>query len=347
LYNVAKTGYHINVAHRRSVVLKREFFKTLGINIDLAVEAHDIVRGEIGKEIPGVIVDREKYENSSVTIVKIVEEQAEQLMGKPRGTYITVDAPALRDNNRLAQKEVAEVLAEKLASLFDLPENAEVLVVGLGNWHATPDALGPRVIDQSMVTRHLHKYAPEELKGDMRSVSAIAPGVLGITGIETAEIIKGVVEKIKPELLIVVDSLAAGSVDRIATTIQIADTGINPGSGIGNNRAGINLNSMGVPVIAIGIPTVVNAAVIANVAIEHFLEQLKEKPMLNQIYQNLRPDFMQQVINEVLQPFTKNLMVTPKEIDTLILDTSKIVAGGISMALHRGITLEEYNLYLN
>ncbi len=327
--------------------MKLDFFKTLGVNIDLAVEAHDIIRGEIGKEIPGVVVDREKYENSSVTIVKIVEEQAEQMMGKPRGTYITIDAPSLRNNNRLSQKEVVEVLADKLASLFDLPEKAEVLVVGLGNWHATPDALGPRVIDQSMVTRHLHKYTPEELKGGMRSVSAIAPGVLGITGIETAEIIKGVVEKIKPELLIVVDSLAAGSVDRIATTIQIADTGISPGSGIGGNRAGINRDSMGVPVIAIGIPTVVNAAVIANVTVEHFLEQLKEKPMLSQIYKNLRPDFMQQVIDEVLQPFTGNLMVTPKEIDTLILDTSKIVAGGISLALHPAITLEEYNLYLN
>ena len=213
-----------------------DFYKAFNIHVDLALEAHDIVRGETGREIPGVIVDREKYENVNVTIVKIVEENAEQLMGKPRGTYITIEAPALRDNNRDAQQEVAEVLAQKLKSLFNLPENANILLVGLGNWNATPDALGPRVINQSMVTRHLYKYAPEELQGGMRSVSAIAPGVLGITGIETAEIIKGVVEKIVPELIIVVDSLAAGSVDRIATTIQIADTGISPGSGIGNKR---------------------------------------------------------------------------------------------------------------
>lgn len=324
-----------------------DFYKAFGINVDLAVEAHDIVRGETGREIPGVIVDREKYENSSVTIVKVVEESAEQLMGKPRGNYITIEAPALRDKNRMAQQEVAEVLAQKLASLFNLPENANVLLVGLGNWHATPDALGPRVIDHSMVTRHLYKYAPEELRGGMRSVSALAPGVLGITGIETAEIIKGVVEKIQPELIIVVDSLAAGSVDRIATTIQIADTGISPGSGIGNKRAGINKDSMGVPVIAIGIPTVVHAAVIAQVTVEQFLEQLKTSPMLYQIYKNLRPDFTQQVINEVLQPFAGNLMVTPKEIDALILNTSKIVAGGISMALHPSIGAEEYNMYLN
>ncbi|MCL6558669.1 MAG: GPR endopeptidase [Firmicutes bacterium] len=324
-----------------------DFYKAFGINVDLAVEAHDIVRGQTGKEIPGVIVDREKYENASVTIVKIVEESAEQLMGKPRGNYITIEAPALRDNNRRAQQEVAEILAQKLSSLFNLPGNANILLVGLGNWNATPDALGPRVIDNSMVTRHLYKYAPEELRGGMRSVSAIAPGVLGITGIETAEIIKGVVEKIKPDLIIVVDSLAAGSVDRIATTIQIADTGISPGSGIGNKRAGINKDSMGVPVIAIGIPTVVHAAVIAQVTVEHFLEQLQQKPILNQIYKNLSPDFTQQVIQDVLQPFEGNLMVTPKEIDALILNTSKIVAGGISMAVHPSISAEEYSMYLN
>ncbi|OPX86886.1 MAG: Germination protease precursor [Pelotomaculum sp. PtaB.Bin013] len=327
--------------------MELDFYKTFSINIDLAVEAHDLLRGQTGREIPGVIVDREKYENSSVTIVKVVEEQAEQLMGKPRGNYITIEAPSLRENNRLAQQEVAEVLAKKLSSLFNLPENANILLVGLGNWNATPDALGPKVIEHSMVTRHLFKYAPEELGEGMRSVSAIAPGVLGITGIETAEIIKGIVEKIQPELVIVVDSLAAGSVDRIATTIQIADTGINPGSGIGNQRTGINLASMGVPVIAIGIPTVVHAAVIAQVTVEHFLEQLKANPLLNQIYQNLRLDFTNQVINQVLQPFAGNLMVTPKEIDSLISTTSKIVAGGISMALHPAVNFEDFNIYLN
>lgn len=327
--------------------MELDFYKTFSINIDLAVEAHDLLRGQTGREIPGVIVDHEKYENSSVTIVKVVEEQAEQLMGKPRGNYITIEAPSLRENNRLAQQEVAEVLAKKLSSLFNLPENTNILLVGLGNWNATPDALGPKVIEHSMVTRHLFKYAPEELGEGMRSVSAVAPGVLGITGIETAEIIKGIVEKIQPELVIVIDSLAAGSVDRIATTIQIADTGINPGSGIGNQRTGINLASMGVPVIAIGIPTVVHAAVIAQVTVEHFLEQLKANPLLNQIYQNLRPDFTNQVINQVLQPFAGNLMVTPKEIDSLISNTSKIVAGGISMALHPAVSFEDFNIYLN
>lgn len=324
-----------------------DFYKAFNINVDLALEARDLVRGQTGQEIPGVLVNKEQYQNATVTIVKIVEQSAEKIMNKPRGNYITIEAPALRDNNPAAQKEVADILAKKLASLFNLPENAEILLVGLGNWNATPDALGPRVVNQTMVTRHLYKYAPEELKGGMRSVSAIAPGVLGITGIETAEIIKGVVEKIKPELIIVVDALAAGSVDRIGTTIQLADTGISPGSGIGNKRAGINIESMGVPVIAIGIPTVVNAAVIAQVTIDKFLEQLQNNPSLYQVYASLRPDFSQQVINNVLQPFAGNLMVTPKEIDDVILETSKIVAGGISMALHPSINAAEYSMYLN
>jgi spore protease len=198
-----------------------------------------------------------------------------------------------------------------------------------------------------MVTRHMYNYAPEEIKPGMRSVSAISPGVLGITGIETAEIIKGVVEKIKPELVIVVDALAAGSVERIATTIQIADTGVSPGSGIGNKRTGINKDTMGVPVIAIGIPTVVNAAVIAQITLEHFMEQVKNNPALVQLTQSLNPALMQQAISQVLEPFGGNLTVTPKEIDSLIASTAKTVAGGVSMALHPAINAEEYTMYLN
>ncbi|MDD4335570.1 MAG: GPR endopeptidase [Desulfotomaculaceae bacterium] len=324
-----------------------DFYRNNNISVDLAIEAHDIVRGQLGTEIPGAVVDRHKFPSATVTTVKVVEEQAAQMMGKPVGTYITIEAPAIRDNNRIAQKEVAEVLAQQLSSLFNLPENANILIVGLGNRQATPDSLGPKVVEQTIVTRHLYRYAPEELKGGMRSVSAMAPGVLGITGIESAEIIKGVVERIQPELIIAIDALAAGSVDRIGTTIQIADTGISPGSGIGNKRTGINRETMGVLTIAIGVPTVVNAAIIAQVTLEHFLEKLKTNPMLNQIQQSVMPDYAQGIINDILSPFGGNLMVTPKEVDSLILDTSKIVAGGISMALHPAISTEEYSMYLN
>jgi len=213
---------------------------------------------------------------------------------------------------------------------------ANTLIVGLGNWNATPDALGPKVVSKCLVTRHLFKYAPQELQGGMRPVSALAPGVLGITGIETAEVIKGVVEKVQPEVIIAIDSLAARSVDRIATTIQLADTGINPGSGIGNKRIGINEETMGVKVIAIGIPTVSHAAVIAQDAIEKYIQST-----------GASPGDTTTVINNILQPFGGNLTVTPKEIDTLIEDTAHIISGGLSIALHPGVSPEDYGYYLH
>lgn len=325
----------------------RELLAYYNINVDLALEAHEIVRGETGREIPGVRVDREKYESGSVTTVEIVEKMAEQTMGKPVGTYITIDAPGIRDNNKQVHQEVSEILAKKLTELLKINEQSTVLLVGLGNWNATPDALGPKVIKYSPVTRHLHEYAPEELEGNLRPVCALSPGVLGITGIETAEIIKGVVDRIHPDLVIAIDSLAAGSVERIATTIQLANTGINPGSGLGNQRAAINQESLGIPVIAIGVPTVVHAAIIAHGAINELLEQFKTSPTLYQIYKNLRPEAVQNILDKVLKPFAGNLMVTPKEVDELLNDISKIVASGITMALHPAIGSEEVANYLH
>ncbi|MTI79827.1 MAG: GPR endopeptidase [Firmicutes bacterium] len=317
---------------------------SFGINLDLAVEAHEAVRGQTGQEIPGVAMDKTSYNNATVTTVKIFEKSAEEMMGKPQGNYITIEAPALRDNNREAHQEVVEVLTEHLSKLYNLSPKANVLIVGLGNWNATPDALGPKVADQVMVTRHIFNYAPSEVRDGMRPVSAVSPGVLGTTGIETAEIIKGIVDNIKPELIIAIDSLASRSVERIATTIQIADTGISPGSGVGNKRLGLNEESMGVPTIAIGVPTVVHAAMIANDAINRLFEQYKDTP---QIYQAYQQQAVQDTLNDVLAPFGGNLMVTPKEVDILIQNTSKIIAGGVSAALHSGITSEEFSMYLH
>lgn len=322
-----------------------EIYRSFGVNLDLAVEAREIVRGETGQEIPGVKVDRESYDHASVTVVEIVDKSAEAVMGKPVGTYITIEAPVLRENNPAAHHQIGEVLAHNLSRFVNLSEYSNILLVGLGNWRATPDALGPKVIENSLVTRHLFNYAPQELKGGMRSVSALAPGVLGITGIETAEIIKGVAEKVRPELIIVIDSLAARSVTRICTTIQIADTGISPGSGIGNRRAGINRETMGVPVVAIGVPTVVHAAVIAQDSINGFLEEMKKN---NQAFQGLNPGYAQHIIGKVLEPFGGgNLTVTPKEIDSLIHAMAKAIAGGISLALHPELTADDYAYYLH
>lgn len=324
-----------------------DFYQRFNVNIDMAVEAHDIVRGQTGQEIPGVAMDKQSFEHAQVTIIRVLEPSAEQTMGKPVGNYITIDAPEIRQNNKQVHNEIAEVLAKQLSSLLKIGPDASVLIVGLGNWNATPDALGPRVVNHTLVTRHLKKYAPQDLSGGLRSVSALAPGVLGITGIETAEIIKGVVEKTQPDLIIAVDALATQSTDRIGTSIQLADTGISPGSGIGNQRMGINQQTMGVPVIAIGVPTVVNAAVIAQSVIDQFMQQLSANPMTNQVVRSLNPISMDQVVKSVLGPYSTNLMVTPKEIDDLIGFVGKIIAGGVSIALHPSVDPEEFHMYLH
>lgn len=323
-----------------------EFFKNFSINVDLALEAREIVQGQTGQEIPGVRVDRETYSHASVTVVVIQEKSAEAIMGKPVGTYITIEAPEIGGRDPQVHHQIGLVVAEMLGRMINLPEPSNILIVGLGNWNATPDALGPKVVSQTMVTRHIFNYAPQELQPGMRSVSALAPGVLGITGIETAEIIKGVVDRIRPDLVIAIDSLAARNVARIATTIQIADTGVNPGSGVGNQRMGINKESLGVNVVAIGVPTVVHGAVIAQDTLEQFMEQLKANPSMYKLYSMLNPNTAQEVIQKVLEPFGGRLMVTPKEIDDLIERASKIVAGGITQALHPNLPPDKYEYYL-
>lgn len=323
-----------------------KFFQNFNIQLDLAIEAREIVQGQTGREIPGVKVDKETTDYVTVTTVNIFEKSAEEIMGKPRGTYITLESPAIRQRSPEVQKELVDILSNKLHKLLNLNGENNVLIVGLGNWHATPDSLGPMVIDYTPVTRHVHKYAPDKLIQGMRPVSAIAPGVLGVTGIETAEIIRGVVEKIRPDLIIAIDSLAARNIERISTTIQIADTGINPGSGIGNKRMGINQETMGVPVIAIGVPTVVHAATIAGETCQRFYSALAAHPNMSKVYKRFPHELMQEVIKKLLEPFGGNLMVTPKEIDELIQYTAKTIAGGISAALHPEVTPEQYSIYL-
>lgn len=324
-----------------------DFWRDFGLNLDLALEAHEVVRGDTGQEIPGVEVKKEGYEHTEVTIVKILDKAAELMMGKPCGVYITIEAPLIKENNPSVHTNISEILAKQLKQFIKVPDYGNILLIGLGNRYATPDALGSKVIESSLVTRHLFNYAPGEVKKGMRSVSALSPGVLGLTGIETAEIIKGVVEKTNPQMVIVIDSLAARSVARIVSTIQIADTGITPGSGIGNQRVGLNQETLGVPVIAIGVPTVVHAAVICQDTIEALLAHLKSKANLYQLSSNLQPNFSREVIMKVLAPFGGNLTVTPKEIDTLINRTARIIAQGISLALHPGLQPEDYNYYLH
>jgi len=325
---------------------KADLYQRLNVNIEMVIEAHEVLRGESGQEIPGVKMTQTKYDHATVTEINILDEAGSKQMEKPIGTYLTIDAPSVRENNRDIHKEIGLLLGEKLREILKLGQEESVLLVGLGNWNATPDALGPRVIESSLITRHLHQYCPDELQGGLRPVSGIAPGVLGLTGIETAEIINGVASKIEPDVVIAIDALAASSLDRIATSIQISDTGINPGSGVGNRRTGINMDSIGRRVIAIGIPTVVNAAVIAHDVIDALFTELKTSPSLYRLYKNLGVDVVENIINSVLSPYRENLMVTPKEIDVLIDRMARIVAGGIAQALHSALGPDEFDEYL-
>ena len=225
---------------------------------DLALEQQEMLRESRrdDSEINGVEIETEQTGDITVTWVKIINEQGEEAMGKPVGNYITIESDAMKENDAEAHEAIIQIMAQKLGQLHKLNKDGAILAAGLGNWQVTPDALGPKVIEKLLVTRHMNEIMPEELQDHVRSVAAIAPGVMGNTGIETGEIIKGVAEKIQPDLIVAIDALAARRTSRINATIQMTDTGINPGAGLGNMRMRLNKETMGVPVIAIGVPTV-------------------------------------------------------------------------------------------
>lgn len=302
------------------------------LHTDLALEARDLVRGATGREISGVSEEQQTFPHGSVTIIKIMDENAEKVMGKPRGTYITIEAPELKFKSPDVQQSVADILAQHLRNLLKLTGQETILVIGLGNWQATPDALGPSVVQNTLITRHLFKHMPDAVE-NYQSVCALAPGVLGITGIETAEIIRGVAEKVQPHVIIAIDALAAANISRLGTTIQIGDNGITPGSGVNNKRAEISHQTMGVPVIAIGVPTVVNAALIAKIALETYFTKFSRGKH--------HPVFIQETITDVLKPFQGSLIVTPREIDDLIQNAGQTINRGITLAVHHRIPKDE------
>ena len=225
------------------------------LRTDLALERRDIFRKNNNlEEIDGVeIENKEINENLKVTKVNITNQNGEQSIGKPIGTYITIDIQKLRLAEETEIQKSAEVLSEELKEIINkhIEFKDDILVVGLGNMYVTPDSLGPKVINDIDVTRHIIKYLPQYIDENSRPVSAISPGVLGTTGIETLEILEGVVKEIKPKLLIVIDALASRSIERISSTIQLSDTGIVPGAGVGNTRKEISKNTLGIPVVAI------------------------------------------------------------------------------------------------
>ena len=305
---------------------------------DLASERRDLYKkaNNIENEIDGIEAEEEQISNNiKITRVKILNENGEKAIGKVKGNYVTIDSKNMKYMGEDDIQSASEVLSEELKKMIDefVSKEEEILVVGLGNVYVTPDALGPKVINEIDITRHLLKYVPQYLDKNTRPVSAISPGVLGTTGIETAEILKGIVDNIEPKLVIVIDSLASRSMERISSTIQLADTGIVPGAGVDNARKELTKNTLGIPVIAIGIPTVVETAVVVNDCLDVFIEKLQEKAESNAYLNKLKEEDNYLEIKEALIPKDYNFVVTPKEIDKLVENMKDVVARGINLSL--------------
>nr|WP_263325667.1 GPR endopeptidase [Neobacillus sp. Marseille-Q6967] len=361
------------------------------VRTDLAIEAREMViagregtvqQGENISQIEGVIIKEKDVDDIKISLVEITDEGAKQLNKKP-GRYLTLEVQGIRQQDTKLQQQVEEIFAKEFAHFLEgtgIKKDASCLVVGLGNWNVTPDALGPMVCENLLVTRHLFQLQPESVEEGYRSVSALAPGVMGLTGIETSDIIFGVVEKSKPDFVIAIDALAARSIERVNSTIQISDTGIHPGSGVGNKRKELSKETLGVPVIAIGVPTVVDAVSITSDTIDFILKHFgKEMREGNRPSRALAPSGMtfgkrktltdedlpeekhrqtflgmigtleeeekRRLISEVLSPLGHNLMVTPKEVDVFIEDMANLIASGLNASLHSNVDQENAGYY--
>lgn len=353
------------------------------VRTDLAVEARELVleeeekRGKKTEEINGVIIKEREEDEIFISEVIITPEGAERI-GKKSGHYLTITSQGVRRQDEELEARTVQVVARELANFLKhkgITEDASCLIVGLGNRYVTPDALGPLVCENVLITKHLFDLPWESVSEGYRPVSAIAPGVMGVTGIETSDIIFGVVQKTKPDFVIVIDALASRSLERVNATIQITDTGIHPGSGVGNKRKEISEQTLGIPVIAIGVPTVVDAVSITSDTIDyilkHFGREMREgnrpsralapaglvfgkKKVLTEedlpdeenrkaflgIVGLLSEEEKRTLIREVLAPLGHNLMVTPKEVDLFIERMANILASGLNASLHTAVNDE-------
>ena len=324
----------------------------INVRTDLALEAREICKkNNNNSKIDGIEVINSEKDNLKVTTVNIKNEKGAKNLGKPIGSYITIEIPEFTVYDSETMERVSKTVFECLKDLVDIECDKNILVVGLGNWHVTPDALGPKVSDKIMVTRHLKSVMPDIVDDSIRPVSSIAPGVLGLTGIETVEIIKGVVERSKPDIVICIDALAARRVERVNKTIQIGNTGISPGAGVGNNRKLINEETLGVKVIAIGVPTVVDAVTIANDTIDLVVDSLIRNVESGSAFYKMLKDLDREekasLIKDVLN--SKKLgemIVTPKDVDLVIESLSKVIADGINMAIQPNLNMEEINKFM-
>lgn len=295
---------------------------------DLALEAKELWEESAGETsaLKGVIAREETLGAYRVTHVEILDEEGEQALGKPQGNYVTLEVPGLCGAGRSDYVSAAEALAQQLAQLLQIPTDASVLVVGLGNRHMTPDAIGPQTLSSVLVTRHLVEQVPEHF-ADFRPVCALATGVMGETGVESGEIISALAERIKPACIIAVDALASRSSERLFHSIQLTDTGIVPGSGVGNHRQALTKESLGIPVIGIGVPTVVDAGTLC----------------LDLLAKSGHPEFD----HEALLKAGSTLFVTPRDVDICGETVSKVLGLGISLALHVDLSVEDVEMFLS
>ena len=298
-----------------------EIRKMFEIRTDLAVETSE--KRPDGKEISGLLVEKEKRgEDITITKVRIETQKAAKTMGKPRGTYISIEADQMMEEDSDYHREISEIFSEQLKNFLPKQyQKKKILVIGLGNREVTPDALGPKVIDQLFITRHLleefGKYMVE--LEECCSISGIVPGVMAQTGMETVEILQGVVAQTKPDIVIAVDALAARSIKRLNRTIQITDTGIIPGSGVGNYRNAITREHLGIPVIAVGIPTVVDAATIVADFCTGLMENKQEL------------EEMGETVRGMIPPKLNAMYVTSKDIDEAVNRLSYTISEGLNM----------------
>ena len=324
---------------------------SFSVRTDLAIEARELAQQNAAEadRLEGVEVKTKEDPDYFLNHVRVLSEEGSRLMGKPKGDYITLESEKLKENDAECHKKIIEILAESIRSLAKFGEDDCILVAGLGNWNITPDALGPKVVSKILVTRHLQGTLPEEIEETVRPVAAVSPGVMGITGIETGEILKGIIDKLQPSLLIAIDALAARRSNRINAAIQMSDTGVAPGAGVGNKRMTLDEDSLGIPVIAIGVPTVVDAATLVNDTMDRILgemmQQTEKGTAFYQTLQSLEQEEKYQMIADILGPYTGNMFVTPKEVDAVVDRLANIIANAVNIAIHPGVTMEDINKY--
>lgn len=295
----------------------------MAFRTDLAVEA--IENMDRAADVRQVRQIERTLEGFSVNEVEILTERAAQQIGKPRGRYLTLELDALIRREEDAFPRACRTLGTLLREL--LPGDigsAPILVTGLGNRMITPDAIGPQAVDHVIATRHLVEQVPDVFSS-WRPVSALAPGVLGQTGVETGEVVCGVLDRIRPAAVLAIDALAAGRLSRLLRTVQLADTGITPGAGVGNARAALNAQTLGVPVIAVGVPTVVDGATLA-----HEITGQLGGPTC-----------------EALEDLSRPVMITTRDIDREVSDIARMIGYAVNMALHPHLTVEDIDLYLS